>query len=242
MATLRLFEVRGADVEFRPSPYCWRIRMALAHKGLAFEPVPWRAVDKERIARSGGTTVPVLVDGTRWIGESWDIAVYLDQAYPGVPLFRDDATMSKARELDMWVTRTLHPLLAQAMVVDQFPLLAPQDQAFYKQRTLTKFGKTLEELGAHPERAIVEMRHALAPVEAELRSDDYLGGASHDYRDYLLFGVLQCGRVTMTRALVSESSEVGRWFSRMLDAFDGFGRAQPSRRHWECEQHRPASD
>lgn len=36
--------------------------MALAHKGLAFEPVPWRTVEKSRIALSGGGTVPVLVD------------------------------------------------------------------------------------------------------------------------------------------------------------------------------------
>jgi Glutathione S-transferase, N-terminal domain len=59
---LLIYEVRGEDVEIRPGPYCWRIRMALARKGLAFEPVPWRAVEKSRIALTGGGTVPVLVN------------------------------------------------------------------------------------------------------------------------------------------------------------------------------------
>lgn len=232
MARLRLFEVRGEDVEFRPSPYCWRTRMALAHKGLDFEPVPWRAVDKDRIAKSGGTTVPVLVDGEQWIGESWNIAVHLDQHHPGPALFADEATRVSAKQFDRWVTGTIHPLLGQAMVADQFPLLAAEDKAYYRTRTLRKFGRTLEEFGDHPELAIREMRAMLQPIEAQLRQQDFLGGSAHDYRDYILFGVLQCGRVTTMRPLVAEDSRLARWFERLLDAFDGFGRAQPPRSHW----------
>ncbi|MEM7136967.1 MAG: glutathione S-transferase N-terminal domain-containing protein [Myxococcota bacterium] len=230
--TLRLFEVRGVDVEFRPSPYCWRVRMALAHKSLDFEPVPWRAVEKQRIEKSGGTTAPVLVDGDAWIGESWDIAVHLDEAYGGPPLFVDDPERRDAQRFDRWVTKTLHPLLAEAMVVDQFPLLAPEDQDYYLERTLRKFGQPLNQFGANPDRAIAELRRRLAPIEARLATQLYLAGTDPDYRDYILFGLLQCGRVTTLRPLVPETSLIGQWFSRTLDAFDGFARAQPPRSHW----------
>jgi glutathione S-transferase len=68
--TLRLYDLAGADPDRRFSPYCWRIRLALAHKRLPVETVPWRFTEKAEIAPSGGKTVPVLVDGDRWIADS----------------------------------------------------------------------------------------------------------------------------------------------------------------------------
>ena len=48
--TLKLFELVGADAERPFSPFCWRIRMALAHKGLAAETIPWCFTEKDAIA------------------------------------------------------------------------------------------------------------------------------------------------------------------------------------------------
>ena len=63
--TLHLYDLAGAEPDRRFSPYCWRIRMALAHKGLAVETIPWRFTDKAEIVASGQKFVPVLVDGDR---------------------------------------------------------------------------------------------------------------------------------------------------------------------------------
>ena len=38
----QLYERVGDDPARWFSPYCWRLRMALAHKGLVAEVVPWR--------------------------------------------------------------------------------------------------------------------------------------------------------------------------------------------------------
>ena len=46
----------------RPSPFCWRIRMALAHKGLEYSTVPVKFTDKDKIAFANTKQVPVLVD------------------------------------------------------------------------------------------------------------------------------------------------------------------------------------
>jgi glutathione S-transferase len=73
-----MYDLAGADPALRFSPYCWRTRMALAHKGLAFETIPWRFTDKEVIAFSGQGRVPVIRDGDRTVSDSWAIAEYLE--------------------------------------------------------------------------------------------------------------------------------------------------------------------
>ena len=47
--TIQLYDLAGADENSRFSPFCWRARMALAHKGLAYETIPWRYSDKAKI-------------------------------------------------------------------------------------------------------------------------------------------------------------------------------------------------
>ena len=83
--TLQLFDLTCANQRIFFSPYCWRTRMALAHKGLQFESLPWHFVEKDRIAPSGGGRVPVLVENGRQIADSWTIARHLDETYPDTP-------------------------------------------------------------------------------------------------------------------------------------------------------------
>src|SRR5580698_8701496 len=83
--TLRMYDLAGAEPDRRFSPYCWRARLALAHKKLPVETIPWRFTDKAEIAPSRQNLVPVLVDGDRWIAESWAIANYLENTYPDSP-------------------------------------------------------------------------------------------------------------------------------------------------------------
>ena len=51
--SLKLYDLAGAQPERHFSPYCWRVRMALAHKGLDVETIAWRFSDKELLAQSG---------------------------------------------------------------------------------------------------------------------------------------------------------------------------------------------
>ena len=87
----QLYDLAGAQPERRFSPYCWRIKLALAHKGVAFDAIPWRFTDKDVIAFSGQGRVPVLVDADRVVFNSWTIATYLEDGYPGPSLFGGEA-------------------------------------------------------------------------------------------------------------------------------------------------------
>ncbi len=42
-----LYDLAGADPGLRFSPYCWRIKLALAHKNLPYTTVAWRFTDKD---------------------------------------------------------------------------------------------------------------------------------------------------------------------------------------------------
>ena len=47
---LKLYELVGTDPSRPFSPFCWRTRMALAHKGLSAETIPWCFTEKDAIA------------------------------------------------------------------------------------------------------------------------------------------------------------------------------------------------
>src|SRR5271168_4290542 len=111
---ITLYELAGADPERRFSPYCWRIRFALAHKGLDVEGVPWRFTETERLAFSGQGKVPVIVDGETVVVDSWVIAGYLEDAYPDRPsLFGGPAGRAHARFINAWADRVLHAAIAR---------------------------------------------------------------------------------------------------------------------------------
>ena len=81
--SLVMYERVGHDGR-RPSPFSWRIRYALAHKGVSVEFRLARFADVETIrGLSGQHIVPILCDGDRVIHDSWNIACYLRRCRQG---------------------------------------------------------------------------------------------------------------------------------------------------------------
>jgi len=83
--TLTMYERIGHKGR-RPSPFSWRIRYALAHKGAEPEFRHVRFADVETIrALSGQHFVPIVPDGSRVVHDSWNIACYIDERFPDKP-------------------------------------------------------------------------------------------------------------------------------------------------------------
>src|ERR1700710_649562 len=100
---LKLFELVGTDVERPFSPFCWRTRMALAHKGLGAEKIPWCFTEKDAIAPHQSEKVPVLLDDDKAVVDSWTIANYLEDEYPDRPsLFGGEGGRAMGRMLNAW--------------------------------------------------------------------------------------------------------------------------------------------
>ncbi|HVA81779.1 MAG TPA: glutathione S-transferase family protein, partial [Candidatus Binataceae bacterium] len=131
--SIKLYDLAGADEERRFSPFCWRTRLALAHKGLATETIPWRLTEKDRIAFSGSERVPVIVDGSKHVADSWAIAVYLETAYPDAPsLFGGDAGMALSRFVNFWADAVMFPAIGPIVLMDVYNSLHEKDRDYFR--------------------------------------------------------------------------------------------------------------
>ena len=152
-----LYDLAGEDPARRFSPYCWRTRMALAHKGLPVKTVPWRFTDKEVIASTGQGRVPVLVDGETAVHDSWTIALYLEEQYPDRPsLFHGAAAMAVTRFVNSWADRVLMSLAATLIIVDIHDHLHEKDRAYFRASREKAFGKSLEDVMAGRDTRVVQ--------------------------------------------------------------------------------------
>ncbi len=223
--TIIMHDLAGADSSLRFSPYCWRTKMALAHKGLPVETIPWRFTDKDAIAFSGQGRVPVIRDGERVTSDSWAIAEYLEDAYPDRPsLFGGAIGRAHARFINAWADSVINGGIARLIVRDLLDVVAPQDVAYFRESREARFGLALEEVQAGRETRVAEFGASLLPVRLVLDRQRWLGGQAPSYADYILFGSLQWPRCASRFELLEADDPVTEWRGRMLDLFDGLGR------------------
>ncbi|WP_288436777.1 glutathione S-transferase family protein [uncultured Pseudomonas sp.] len=226
---LRLYELTGADDSCRFSPYCWRIRLALAHKGLPVETIAWRFHEKEAIAASGQGKVPVLVDGEQWVSDSWAIAEYLDRQYPERPSLLGDASLkATTRFINQWVADSVHPALARVILPDVHAVLDEADQDYFKRTREAAFGVSLEALAGQREASLQAFREVLKPLRSTLALQDYLAGEAPAYADHIVFGAFQWARIVSTQPLLAQDDPITAWCGRMLDAYNGLARQAPA--------------
>lgn len=224
-----LYDLCGeGDVRF--SPYCWRTKMALAHKGLAFEtrPTPFTAIPT--IADGTQKTVPVIEDKGRIVRDSFDIAVYLEETYPDRPsLFGGPGGQGTARFVENWCRVGIQSLLTGLIVADVHSALQEVDDRYFRETREKRLGRALEEVQAGREDRLDAIRAALEPARATFQQQPFLGGQDALFSDFILFGTLQWARATSSFRILPEDDPVHDWFERCLDLYGGLGRSQPPR-------------
>lgn len=220
--TVTLYELAGADPALRFSPYCWRIRFALAHKDLPTETVAWHFTETKKLAFSGQGKVPVLVDGETVVSDSWAIAAYLDEAYPDrPPLFPESA--SGARFINAWADATLNPAISRLVVSDIVNVLRPRDQTYYRTSREQRYGRKLEEVTKNRDAEVAGFRSLLEPVRVVLSKQPWLGGEQPDYADYIVAGSLMWPRCVSRFELLAADDAVSLWFAEVRALFGGLG-------------------
>ena len=222
---LQLYDLAGAEPERRFSPYCWRTKLALMHKGLAFETIPWRFTEKDAIAFSGQGRVPVLLDGDRVVFNSWTIATYLEDSYPDRPsLFRGDGGRAVTRFVNAWADTILIGGILRLVVTDIFAHLHDKDRAYFRETREKRLGATLEAVSANRNTDVLTFRKTLEPVRTVLAAQPYFGGEMPAYADYAVFGCFQWARCISSFPLLLNDDPVWAWRDRLLSTFDGFAR------------------
>lgn len=220
--TIQMYDLCGRDPDRRFSPYCWRTRMALAHKGLEVDAIPWRFIEKDKLAFAGSTTAPVIVDGANTVADSWKIALYLDTQYSDRPALLSDAAGTGAiLFLRQWTERVLHLALLRIVLLDAYNCLDEENQAYFRPSREKRFGTTLEKFVEDREGHLVKFKELLAPVRAVVEAQPYLGGERPSYADYIVFGVFQWARSVSPVKLLASDDPLYAWRGRLLGLYDG---------------------
>ena len=214
---IRLYELCASDPDLVFSPYCWRIRLALAHKRLPFEGMPIGFMDKEKIAFSGSRLVPVLTDGDTVVSESLDILEYLDRTYPQAPLGLDsESGRARVRFISDLVLRHVTPVLFKPALMAIYEAQPDSAKDYFRESREQRFGCTLEQL--HATASATDASRALAALESQLKTLPYLDGTQPGATDFVVVAHLIFSWVYGFQYWKDDSA-VGQWFNRLLDGY-----------------------
>ncbi len=223
----QLYELCGRDPELVFSPYCWRARMALAHKGLGFTSIPWRFTEGANLDFAKHDKVPVLVDGAAVVPDSWAIAQHLDAAYPETPALLHGRPASY-RFIAAWAESVISAGLARLIVSDIPALLDDADRAYFVESREQRFGRPLAQVTADREAQLPAFRASLQPLRMVVKTELYLGGEEPDYADYAVFGSFMWARCVSPLRVLAADDSVFAWQERMLDLHGGVARNAPA--------------
>ena len=223
-----LHELVGSDPQRPFSPHCWKVRLALRHKGLDFDTVavPFTGVPA---IEGGSGIVPVLRDGETVVSDSFAIAEYLEAAYPEAPsLFGGEGGRHLSRFVESWSQRTIHPAVGSFALLDIHDRLDPADQAYFRESRERRLGKPLEAVVEGREQRVGPFQQQLEPLRALLSAQPFLGGPDPLFADYIVFGAFQWLRVTSSLPVLTAEDPITAWFERCLDLHGGEGRRVPA--------------
>jgi glutathione S-transferase len=206
------------DGDRRPSPYCWRAKLALKHKGLSWRDEPCGFNEKQKIAFADSTTYPVIHDGTKVVKDSWNIAGHLDQAYPDKPLFPNDPNKAYARFVNGWADTNVNPTIFPMVVADMVEVCRPADKAYVVESRSKRIG-TDDFAGFQKnarEKGMAAFRASLEPARRILREQKFLAGDAPAYVDLILYGTLLWPKtMSPSLELLEKDDPVYAWRERM---------------------------
>jgi glutathione S-transferase len=218
--TAHIFDLATADGR-RLSPYCWAAKLALAQKGLAFETTPTRFIDIPAIHGGGYKTVPVIDLGPTTIGDSFDLALHLEEAHPEAkPLFAGPGAAALTRFVAGHMAYAMGKI-ARVIAVDINAALDEETQAYFRPSREKMFKASLEDAAPDRDAGIAAAREAFTPLMIMLRKQPYLGGGEPLFADFLMAGVVQWTRVVGTVDFFGQDAPVAEWFGRIEQAHPG---------------------
>ena len=220
---LRLYELAlGNGVS--ASPFVWRVKYALAHKGLSAEPVPLAFLDIPTVLGGRFRTVPILEIGDEAVVDSWAIADRLDEAYPDRPrLFAGPGERAMVQFFDDWLTHAALRPLFSLYVLDIHDLVQTGDRDYFRKSREGRVGCTLEEFVAGREDRVSKVREGFEPIRRSLARAPFLGGGTPNYADYIALGMLLWISCVATMPLFEPGDPVLAWFARGKALYGGLG-------------------
>jgi len=186
------------------SPWCWPVKMAIAHKNIAVETKPLIFSEKDQVITAGGKTFPLLVETDGQIYDDSRLIIdHLEKKYPEPTLF---------------------PTLVSMILVDIPDVLDPRDKDYFITSREKRVGMPLADYCAKREELRPTLNNQLDPFRKAMAVGGFICGDAPAMSDYMLFGMLQWARVTSPFELYDQYDDIWDWMEKMLDLYDGLGR------------------
>lgn len=224
---------------FGPSTCSQKVRLVLAHKGLAFDSVEIDLIGGDQhhadyVKLNPNHVVPTLVHDSTVLIESTLINEYLEDAFPETPMrSADPVARHRARQWTHTLDQKVHPatgvvtfaigprslLLQQPQELREANINAIPDPARRSaRRSVIENGVQAPEFSG----ALQAMLGMLDAVDAALASDGWLSGEAFGLADAAILPyVLRMDQLAMTPLLEARKNLV-RWYARVqaLAAYD----------------------
>ncbi len=209
----------------RISPFSWRIRYALAHKGLDPQVIETRFADVPRIRTiSQQDLTPVIEDNGKTVFDTWRIACHLEDHYPDRPsLFGGPIGRGTARVVNIWSDTVLGRAMRPQIYADFIWTLDYADRAYFRRTREAQVGMTLEQYSATRDAALPALVETCLLLDRTLTDQPFLAGEAPAYVDYVVFSLFQWARVGSPRDVLDQTDKLNAirtWRTKMIGLFD----------------------
>jgi len=211
----------------RPSPFCWRVKYALAHKGLEFDTIPVKFTEIRKYFDGQFNTLPTIDDNGKIINDSDAIAEYLNIAYPHKPLFLEDSEHSHIASLEEWQMKHILPNLFSIYAFDIYNGVSSEDKDYFRSSRELDLGCSLEESAVNRDVALGTLRKSLNPLRKTLLTSPFLSGDNPNYADYIIVSSFLWIASVSTMPLLEANDPLLGWISRCQDLFNNIGYRWP---------------
>lgn len=223
---ITVYDLCTADDAVRLSPPCWTVKLALKHKGLAFETAPMGFTNKQDYPDPDYGRLPQITDGETLVVDSDKIIDYLEKTYPDKPLYRGDGSRTIDRTLRAFAGAYLFPLLAPKLFLRIHDAARQADQAYFRVSREERLKMTLEEAAARDVSA--DLEKALGVIAAPLAASKWYAGDTPGLPDYSIASIFLWERSVGGEPVMKKPEALAAWFERVLDLYDGYARNAPA--------------
>jgi glutathione S-transferase len=215
-----LFDLVTRD-DLRPSPFCWRAKLALKHKRVPYEARATLYSEIPKLGDGSFKTLPVIEDCGSWSGGSFKIAVDLEARYPDGPtLFPDDPQRRFVEFVESYVDTAVHPQIFPQVALSIWKQLPGSEQDYFRTTRERRLGMSLEEAHRQAGSRLAAIRASFDPMRRILKQRPFLSGDGPAYSDYMVFGALKWQRSASEVALLEAGDPLLPWFEK-IDALAG---------------------
>ena len=212
---LELYDLSGKN-DLRFSPPCWNIKLCLIQNNIEFTTIPIRFIDKDKIAFSKQTLVPILKYKDRFVTDSWNIINWLDQNYPEKKIFINNSSKNFSYFLYLWTSRQLLPILFKIIAHEIPNVLEGDDIDYYIKTREERINGPITKFLPFVSSSIKEFRKLIDPIRKLIIENNYISGKKPGIEDCIFFGNLKWVDVCSSCNLLDNEDPVYQWYKNLL--------------------------